>query len=373
MPFLLKKITIERLSFLTTPHKRYLVTGGAGFVGSHLCIKLKQHFSSVEVIAFDNLKRRGSELNLARLREHKVQFIHGDIRNIEDLQAVPPFDCLIDCAAEPSVSAGYQDASQYVLNTNLGGTINSLEVARKYQADFIFLSTSRVYPIAALNGVAWEEKKTRFAISEKQSLSGVSSAGINENFPLPGARSLYGASKLCSEYIIQEYLANFGLRGVINRCGVITGPWQMGKIDQGVIVLWVARHFWKGNLSYLGYQGSGKQVRDVLHIDDLFALLQKQLSSLGSISGKIFNVGGGEERSLSLRELTKLCQEITGNEIPIGQVHEEREGDIRMYITDNAKVTEELGWTPQISCLQMLGEIHEWICQEEKSLVGILS
>ena len=118
--------------------KKILITGGAGFVGSNLAILLKQEFLDIDVIAVDNLKRRGSELNLKRLNYHGVNFIHGDIRNKEDLESINSFDLLIDCSAEPSVTAGYGESPEYLLNTNLIGTINCLEVVRKCNAAFCF-------------------------------------------------------------------------------------------------------------------------------------------------------------------------------------------------------------------------------------------
>src|SRR5690606_3523819 len=121
---------------------------------------------------------------------------------------------------------------------------------------------------------------------------------------LSGFRSLYGATKLSSEYIIQEFCQNFGLKTVINRCGVLTGPYQMGKVDQGVVVLWMAKHFWKGKLEYIGYRGEGLQVRDILHVHDLFELIDIQTKGISKYTGSIFNVGGGIEISCSLKELT---------------------------------------------------------------------
>lgn len=132
-----------------------LVTGGAGFVGSHLAIKFKKDHPKSRVLALDNLKRRGSELNIPRLKVAGVDFIHGDIRNKEDLEVVGPFDLLSECSAEPSVLAGYNESPAYVINTNLVGTINCLEMTRKSKADIIFLSTSRVYPIKTISNLEY--------------------------------------------------------------------------------------------------------------------------------------------------------------------------------------------------------------------------
>ena len=352
---------------------KYLITGGAGFVGSSLAILLKDKYLHSKVIALDNLKRRGSELNLPRLRQHGVEFAHGDIRNKEDLADIGPVDSIIECSAEPSVLAGYNSLPDYLVNTNLLGTINCLEFARVCKAGFLMLSTSRVYPFSTINALDFYETETRFELENNQKTTGSSSAGFTEDFPLmTGVRSLYGATKLASELLILEYADMYGFNVAINRCGVLTGPWQFGKVDQGVVVLWVAKHFWKQELSYIGFGGQGKQVRDILHIDDLFRLIDIQLNNLAGINGKVFNVGGSREISVSLKELTQLCQKYTGNTIPISSVVENRPADIRVYLTDNSKVTKATGWKPKITVENIIEEIAVWIKNNKKQLEGVL-
>jgi CDP-paratose 2-epimerase len=163
------------------------------------------------------------------------------------------------------------------------------------------------------------------------------------------------------------------MKTVINRCGVLTGPWQMGNVDQGVIVLWVARHIFNGKLGYFGYGGTGKQVRDILHIDDLYRLIDWQIHHLGEVNGEVFNVGGGVETSVSLQELTQLCQEVTGNTIEITTQPENRAADIRIYITDNSYVTAKTGWQPAIKPQQIIEEIAAWIQEHKSNLQPILS
>jgi CDP-paratose 2-epimerase len=349
-----------------------LVTGGAGFVGSYLALGLRSHRDDARVVALDNLKRRGAELNLPRLHVGGVEFVHGDIRNPEDLAAVGAVDVVLECSAEPSVLAGYESSPEYLVNTNLTGTINCLELARRHGAAVIFLSTSRVYPMAPIAGLNYEEKETRFELTAKQNLVGASEHGLSEEFPLEGVRSLYGATKLCSELILREYLDMYKLRGVINRCGVLTGPWQMGKVDQGVAVLWMARHIFGGKLNYIGYGGHGKQVRDILHIDDLFQLVLHQMEHLEEFSGETFNVGGGRAVSLSLQEMTALCQEISGKTIEIGSIPEDRAADIPLYLTDHRKVTQATGWKPQRDPKSIFEDIHAWIKEHEAQLRPIL-
>lgn len=352
---------------------KLLITGGAGFVGSNLAIKFKQQYPNYTVTVLDNLKRRGSELNLTRLRENDIVFQHGDIRNKEDLFFDDGFDMIIDASAEPSVLAGITSPVGQVVNNNLVGTLNCLELAKQYNAGFIFLSTSRVYPIAAIEAADFTEEATRFSWTDNQKLPGISSKGITEHFPLSGSRSFYGATKLASELMIQEYVELAGLKAVINRCGVLTGPWQMGKVDQGVMVLWIARHIFKGKLGYFGYGGTGKQVRDVLHVDDLYRLVDWQVHNIDKVNGEILNAGGGVQTSVSLQELTGLCQQATGNKIEIGSVPENRVADLRIYITDNTYVTGKTGWTPQIGMERIVDDITKWIIENQKDLQHILN
>ena len=353
--------------------RRVLIPGGAGFVGSSLGLGLAQRYPDWKIIALDNLKRRGSELNLPRLKQAGIQFVHGDIRNIEDLDpiALQP-NLILECSAEPSVVAGYTSPG-YVLQTNLVGTINCLELARQTQADLIFLSTSRVYPIAYLNALQYTETETRFQLLTQQPLPGASSHGISEKFPLDKARSLYGSTKLASELLIAEYADAYGLRTLINRCGVLTGPWQMGKVDQGVFALWMANHYFQKPLKYIGYGGTGKQVRDFLHVADLLDLIELQIHNLEELKGQTFNVGGGATNTLSLYETTQLCQEITGHQVLITPVPETRTGDIPIFITDSRQVIAATGWQPKRDAKTTLGEIYEWIHQFEQQVGDVFN
>ena len=206
-----------------------LITGGCGFVGSNLAVYFKTQHPKTSIYALDNLKRKGSELNVSRLKEKGIIFIHGDIRNEEDFQDLPSVDILIECAAEPSVLSGINTTPNYVLNTNLFGTINCLNFCKKNNTKFIFLSTSRVYPISKLNNIAYKEDNNRFKILKNQTMEGVSVHGVDEKFDINGARSFYGSSKLASELLIQEFNEFYNLKTIINRCGVLAGPWQMGK------------------------------------------------------------------------------------------------------------------------------------------------
>lgn len=353
--------------------KTILITGGCGFVGSNLSFQIKNKYPDWKVIALDNLKRRGSELNLPYLKAAGVEFVHGDIRNKEDIEFNESIDFIIDAAAEPSVLAGIEGAPSYLINTNLTGSIHLLDLAIRNNSKFIFLSTSRIYPIKALEKLNYYETESRFELKEEQPFLGCSIDGIAETFPLSGSRSFYGTTKLASELFIQEFADFSGLQAVINRCGVIAGPRQMGKVDQGVVVLWMARHFWKKELAYIGYNGTGKQVRDVMHIDDLFSLIDYQLNNFETVSGQIYNVGGGRDVSFSLRELTTFCEEITGNKIYIEPICSNRIGDIPIYLTNHHLVTETTGWKPQKDVKELLIDIYEWLRSDEQQLKNILA
>lgn len=200
---------------------RIVVTGGAGFVGSTLCLSLRKKYPDYEIIVFDNLRRRGSELNLAEFKDQGIAFIHGDIRNAEDIAAIGPFDVLVEASAEPSVTAGLDSDPTYVINNNLFGSINCFNACLKHKAKLIFLSTSRVYPIEAIEKAAFAEGDTRFSFAAEQDTAGISVQGISESLSLDGARSFYGTTKLASELLIQEYAAFYGLQAAITRFGVI--------------------------------------------------------------------------------------------------------------------------------------------------------
>jgi CDP-paratose 2-epimerase len=353
--------------------ERILITGGAGFVGSNLALSFKRDRPSATVIAFDNLKRRGSELALSRLRVGGVEFMHGDIRSMKDLANAGPANIIVEASAEPSVHAGYGSDPNYLVHTNLFGAANCLEYARLYGSDFIFLSTSRVYSIDALRTLPLDRNDTRFFLRNGAERPGMSAAGISESFSLSGHRSLYGATKLAAELLVEEYHVMYGLRAVVNRCGVISGPWQMGKVDQGFVVLWLSRHLFGGPLSYMGFGGHGLQVRDVLHVDDLYDLMVIQLNRLSEYSGSLFNVGGGMARSVSLCELTSMSQKISGRRIELGRVATERDADIPFYVSDNQAVIRTTGWAPKCSLDQLLEDVWRWLVDERAQLEPILS
>lgn len=351
---------------------RILITGGAGFVGSNLSLAFKRDNLDAEVIAADNLKRRGSELNLPRLSAAGVQFEHADIRDPADIAALGPMDLLIECSAEPSVQAGYGGNPAYLIDTNLRGTLNCLEAARTYDATFVFLSTSRVYPIDPLRALPLETNGDRLALPEGAAGAGWSEHGIAEGFSLAGHRSLYGATKLSSEHFIEEYRAAFGLKAIINRCGVLAGPWQMGKVDQGFMSLWAARHLYAGALSYNGFGGHGHQVRDVLHVDDLYNLIELQLNKLETAAKGVWNAGGGIANATSLKELTEACAKRAGRSVQISSNPETNSADIPWFVTDSRQTMNTFDWQPKRTCDDLIDDIFEWLADQRAVLEPLL-
>jgi CDP-paratose 2-epimerase len=347
---------------------RILIAGGCGFVGSNLALYFKTSGLANSVIAYDNMMRSGSELNKSVLQQHGIQCIIGDTRDREALAKLPKVDIIIDAAAEPSVLAGLQAGSNELLDINLGGTINCLELAKKWNSIFVFLSTNRVYPYDRLNALPWLEFANRFDYTDAHQ-----AIGINEQFGNDGPKSLYGASKLASEQIILEYHAQFQLRTIINRFGVIAGPHQMGKVDQGIMALWVAHHFYKKPLRYIGFGGQGKQVRDILHIDDLCLLIKEQLQHLNKVDGKLFNAGGGYQNSTSLKELTNQVEKVVGQKIDITSAHTTRPADVRVYYTDNGRLNQTIGWQPKKTVLNCIEDTFLWIKRNETDLVKIFN
>lgn len=349
-----------------------LVTGGAGFVGANLAVALAERHPDWELTAFDNLHRRGSELNLARLERAGVRFVRGDVRDRDALGALDPIEALVECSAEPSALVGMSGDTSYPFETNLVGAYNCLELARRDSARFVFLSTSRVYPYRALSELALERSDGRFELLDRQPVEGASAAGISERFPLDGPRTLYGATKLAAELLIAEYSANFGLRSVVDRCGVIAGPWQMGKVDQGVFTFWLLSHLFERPLTYIGYGGTGHQVRDLLHIDDLIKLIDSQLTEADRWDGFVGNVGGGREVSLSLFETTVLCRDLTGNEVAIAGSDHARPGDVPIYLSDCSRLFERTGWRPSKGAREVLTDILVWAQDNEAQVAEVL-
>ncbi len=345
--------------------RRILITGGAGFIGSSAALSLAERHPDWTVLACDNLYRRGSELNLPRLKAAGVEFHHADVRNLADLEAIGAVDAVVECSAEPSVLG----AADVIVPVNLFGAYHCFEYAQRHGAQTIFLSTSRVYPVAPQEALEVDETETRFELRGEQPVPGASSHGISEAFPLSGARTMYGTSKLAAELMLAEY----DLPWTINRCGVVAGPWQMGKVDQGVFTHWMLSFLRGQPLKYIGYGGAGKQVRDLLHVADLVDLIELQLTNPDDWNGHTFNVGGGRDISLSLAETTALCREITGADIEVTAAGEDRRGDVRVYLSDCRALFAHTDWRPQRDARTILEDIHGWAVANRELLDAAVS
>ena len=153
---------------------------------------------------------------------------------------------------------------------------------------------------------------------------------------------------------------------IINRFGVIAGPWQFGKQDQGFVTLWLARHLIKKKLSYIGFGGHGNQTRDVVHILDVCEIIYKQINNINKIYNKTFNIGGGIKNSISLKQLTKKCEILTGNKLKIGKQKKTSIYDIPIFITDNSKIRKFYNWQPKKSINDILKDIYLWLNDNKK-------
>ncbi len=352
---------------------RILITGGCGFIGSNLALHFRQVFPNAEIIAFDNLSRAGSSLNVPDLQRVGIQHIQGDIKNWDEFAELPKADLVIDAAAESSVLAGLSDGPGNLIQNNLRGSINVLRYVHRSRANLIFLSSSRVYSIKALHAIHLSENATRFNLASTQQQEGVTHQGISEQFSTDGSRSFYGACKLCTELLIQEYGKFYDLRYIINRSGVIAGPRQMGKVEQGVLMLWLSHHHWQRPLKYFGFGGKGKQVRDILHIDDFCRLVADQIIAFDRLSGQTYNVGGGRQSNTSLSELTALCQAETGKKTELSAAPHDRPADVPIYITDTRKIEQAAGWRPEKTVRDIIKDAYRWMVDNQEKLQPILA
>lgn len=350
---------------------RVLITGICGFVGSTLAQGLQDRTPGLVIVGVDNLSRPGSETNVAKLRHRGVDFHHGDILDQRLLEALPKCQWVLDCAANPSVLAGVQgSSSRSVIEQNLYGTVNLLELCRKWQAGFTLLSTSRVYSIPSLAGLPLFRSSSRFLLDPTTSFPpGLSPAGVAEHFSTTAPISLYGSTKLCSEALALEYGEAFQFPVWINRCGVLAGEGQFGKADQGIFSFWI--HSWARarRLRFLGFGGTGFQVRDCLHPRDLLGVLGQQMVHTSSPSpaerqSRIANFSGGEAQSQSLRELSDWCEERLGP-LPaecdprkqISSTEADRPFDIPWMILDSTRARQIWDWQPQTPLPNILEEI----------------
>ena len=337
--------------------KKILITGGCGFVGSNLCIFLNK--KKYKVSSLDNLSRKGSRYNLNLLKKLNIKNYKINIENYHQISKLPKFDIIIDCCAEAAVEVSKNNFDK-VINTNLFGTINILKKVKNDKSKIIFLSSSRVFPIKKINEI-FKKKVLNNSLVVKKLFS--------ENSETNGPKTIYGVTKLASEMFIEEFSYAFNIKYIINRCGVISGPLQFGKQDQGFVSLWIWRHLMKKKLSYIGYGGKGNQTRDVLHIYDLCELIFMQIKKIDSINNSLFTVGGSTKSNISLKKLTKICQEITGNKLRITKVKKTSIYDIPYFVTDNSKVIKSYNWEPRRNILNIVKDTYNWLKDNKANLI----
>ncbi len=351
---------------------RILITGICGFVGSELAKALRASASDLEIHGIDNFSRSGSWLNRDHLLALGIPVIHGDIRQASDLEALGPFDWIIDCAANPSVLAGVdgKSSSRQLIENNLGSTINLLEACKHWNAGFILLSTSRVYSIPPLANLEVEVHDRAYRPKSVSSLKtencqletqGLGPLGITEQFSTDPPVSLYGATKLTSESLALEYGLTFNFPVWINRCGVMAGARQFGKSDQGIFAFWL--HSWREErpLKYIGFDGLGHQVRDCLHPRDLAPLVIKQMAAQSSSAEypAIVNLSGGQASSRSLRQLSDWCEDRWGAR-SVSTDANPRPFDLPWVVLDHSLATRTWGWEPAMPVEAILTEIADF-------------
>ena len=327
---------------------KILVTGGCGFVGANICLNLKKKHS---VCSLDNLSRKSSLVNFKKIKNNKIKNYKFDICESKKFDKLPKFDLIIDCCAEAAVEVSKSQIDK-VINTNLIGTFNILKKAKKDNSKIIFLSSSRVNSISSINSILNKKFiKNKIKLRKK----------IDENFNVLKPKSIYGFTKLASEMLIEEFSYAFGLKYIINRCGVISGPLQFGRQDQGFVSLWIWHHISKKRLRYIGYGGYGHQIRDVLHIQDLINLIKIQIKMFKTINNQTFTVGGSNKSFTSLKMLTKICENVTGNKIKFLKKPKTSIYDIPYFITDNKKVMKTYTWKPKKNINDIVNDVYEWM------------
>jgi CDP-paratose 2-epimerase len=259
------------------------------------------------------------------------------------------------------VLAGVDGAtsSRQLIEHNLYGTVNLLELAKRHHAGFILLSTSRVYSVKALSEIPVAAAADTFAPDRHTTLPpAVSLNGITEEFSTAPPLSLYGASKLASECVALEYGEAFDFPVWINRCGVLAGPGQFGHAEQGIFSYWINAYLRRRPLRYIGFDGSGRQCRDCFHPRDLVPLLEQQFAAGNSTVPRIVNLGGGAKNAMSLAQLSQWCaarfgaHEVASDPTP-------RRFDVPWLVMDSGLANQTWSWQPGTSLEEILGEIAE--------------
>lgn len=350
---------------------KIIVTGGAGFVGANLCryLAAKGH----EVISVDNLVRRGSEMNLPDFKKAGIRFVHGDIRNREDLASLPrDVDFVCECSAQPSAIDGYKNP-YFDISNNTIGLLNCLEWCREHGAGLIFWSTNKTFCGDRMNAIPRREEETRWvwdeaAIAQQPPRSGFDPKhGFSDEWTIDGGdHSIYGVSKVCADLLCQEWAGGFGVRTVVNRFSCLAGEGQFGKSEQGWVAWWAVAAVFDLPLKYIGW--NGKQVRDVLFIEDICRLVEAEMERIDAVKGQVFAVGGGMKHTLSLREATAWVEKATKKRLKTFVEREPRKADQCIYISDIRKARRLLGWEPRLTIDEGYERILKWVVDHKDAL-----
>lgn len=333
------------------PFRSVLIFGGAGFIGSNWAEWLLRN-TEAKIHIFDNLSRSGVRHNLRALealsgRSRRLQITVGDVRDAEMVEramrhATEVYHFAAQVAVTTSVLAPRLD-----FDVNLLGTFNILEAARKSgnQPFLLFTSTNKVYGSAS-SGNVWAEK-TRYGCSNPE--------GTSEKQPLD-FHSPYGCSKGAADQYVRDYARIYGLNTAVFRMSCIAGPHQFGNEDQG----WVAHFLYSAlNSKPVTIYGNGLQVRDVLDVADLVRAFEAVRTLEPSCEGRVYNVGGGPQNSVSLLELMSMIRELTGRKLETS-LDAVRPGDQAVYISNTQKLQSETGWSPTLRLPETLDRMQRW-------------
>jgi CDP-paratose 2-epimerase len=330
----------------------YFITGGAGFIGSNYVHRLLERGEKVTI--FDNLSRAGAPRNLAWLKEtygeSAFKLVVGDVRDAGLLTvASREADVIIHLAAQVAVTTSVVKPRED-FEINAGGTFNVLEAARlnEHKPVVVYASTNKVY--GGMEDVRVVEKATRW---EYESLP----FGASETQPLD-FHSPYGCSKGAGDQYVRDYSRIYDLPTVVMRQSCIYGPRQFGVEDQG----WVA---WMVIAAVTGrpltIYGDGKQIRDLLHVDDLLDAYDAVLKRKDNVKGEVFNLGGGPVNTLSIwSEFGPMLEKLLGKSIPVAR-GDWRPGDQKVFVADIRKAEKDLGWKPKINVENGVKMLFDWV------------
>jgi len=332
--------------------KNYLITGGAGFIGSNYVHRLLSRGEHVTI--YDNLSRAGASKNLAWLEEtfgeKSSRLIVGDVADANHLtEAAQDADVIVHLAGQVAVTTSVINPRED-FEANALGTFNALEAAHASKRDpvFLYASTNKVY--GGMEDVALTEDPTRYRYADLEH-------GCPETQPLD-FHSPYGCSKGTGDQYTRDYARIYDLRSVVLRQSCIYGPRQFGIEDQG----WVA---WMTIAAVTGKQitvyGDGKQVRDVLHVDDLMDAYDAAIDKIDVAAGQVYNIGGGPENVMSVwAEFGPMLEKLLGKQIPVARA-DWRPGDQRVFYADIRKAERELDWKPKVDVEQGVERLFKWV------------